>query len=269
VVSAEIAGIDHLVVLVDDLDRAARQAKDLLGFTVTPRSAHSRLGSANHCLMFEDGDYVELMGFVEDSPHLADLRRRLAEHGPGPAALALVTEDADEGFRRLEAAGLNPEPPLDFSRRVTLPASKNGKAGEEVEVAFRIVRFPASGKAPGPPLFLCEHRTRHQVRHPGWLKHENGVRALSFLRGTAPTPKALAELAAFYRQVFGQEAVDEAENRLEIRPAQGARLLWQLDPAFPEVELREVELASAEVVSSARTWGCRLCIRAAESLACR
>jgi hypothetical protein len=235
--SAGISGIDHLVVLVDDLAGAAQRAAGA-GFTVTPRSAHSKLGSANHCLMFADGDYVELMGFVAEAPHLADLRAHLAEHGPGPAALALRTDDAAEDFERLAAAGLEPETPLDFGRPVTLPT------GETVEVAFRIVRLPATGTV-GPPLFLCEHRSRDQVWHPGWLHHANGARGLAALRGVAPTAAALRALAVFYGRVFGDETVTVGKSTLTVRPRHGARVEWRREATAARVGLAAVEWVGA------------------------
>jgi predicted enzyme related to lactoylglutathione lyase len=218
--TAAIAGIDHLVVLVDDLDAAAQRAA-AAGFTVTPRSAHSKLGTANHCLMFAAGDYLELMGFVEDSPHLPDLRAHLAECGPGPAAIALRTDDAAADFERLQGAGLEPEPPLDFGRPVTLPT------GEAVELTFRIVRLPAAVTV-GPPLFLCEHRTREHTWHPGWLTHANGTQALAPVEGVAATAAELADLAAFYRRVFGTAAVDLGKERLTVRPRVGAAMAWEV-----------------------------------------
>ena len=231
--SAAISGVDHLVVLVEGLGEAARRAAGQ-GFTVTPQSAHSKLGTANHCLMFAAGDYLELMGFVDEAPHLADLRTHLAEHGPGPAAIALRTDNAAADFERLAAAGLEPEAPVDFGRPVTLPT------GERADVAFRIVRICAAVTV-GPPLFLCEHRSRDHVWHPGWLRHANGVRGLSALHGIAPTVESLRALASFYRLVFGGQAVTETKASLTVRPQRGMRLEWRLGASTTEARLLDVE----------------------------
>ncbi len=53
-------GIDHVVLLVRDLDGAEAQFHRL-GFNLTPRGHHSRLGSYNHCAMLAGGDYLELL----------------------------------------------------------------------------------------------------------------------------------------------------------------------------------------------------------------
>ena len=49
-----IAGVDHVFVLVHDLDESAeRYAR--LGFTLSPRALHSAAkGSANHTVVFEN-----------------------------------------------------------------------------------------------------------------------------------------------------------------------------------------------------------------------
>ena len=58
-----LAGIDHVVLGVRDLERA-RMGWTRLGFTLTPRGRHLGQGTANYCIMFAR-DYVELLGFVE------------------------------------------------------------------------------------------------------------------------------------------------------------------------------------------------------------
>src|SRR5688572_19550272 len=61
----EIAGIDHAIVGVRDLEQA-RASYQRLGFRVTPRGRHVGWGTANYCVMFER-DYLELLGIVDDS----------------------------------------------------------------------------------------------------------------------------------------------------------------------------------------------------------
>jgi hypothetical protein len=55
-----VIGIDHAVVMVRDLDKAAENWRRL-GFTVSPRGTHSaHMGSGNYTIMF-DPDYMELL----------------------------------------------------------------------------------------------------------------------------------------------------------------------------------------------------------------
>ena len=72
----DIAGIDHLLVGVRDLESAARQWRRL-GFQLTPRGRHIGWGTANYCIMFQD-DYLELLGIVDPAQFTNNLDRFLA-----------------------------------------------------------------------------------------------------------------------------------------------------------------------------------------------
>src|SRR5436190_21753200 len=109
-----IRGIDHVVILVRDLDRA-RETWTRLGFMLTPRGYHT-LGSHNHCIVFER-DYLELLAVPRPHPALQYFVDYLAE-GEGLAALALATEDAGAARAELAATGLATDPPLELSRPV-------------------------------------------------------------------------------------------------------------------------------------------------------
>ena len=68
-----IIGIDHAVVMVRDLDKAAENWKRL-GFTVSPRGTHSaHMGSGNYTIMLEP-DYIELLGVLAPTEHNAPAR---------------------------------------------------------------------------------------------------------------------------------------------------------------------------------------------------
>lgn len=82
-----IAGLDHAVVLVRDLDRAA-ETYERLGFTLTPRGHHS-LGSRNHCIMF-GRDYLELMALPAAPPAAFQYFAEFLSRGEGVGALASI-----------------------------------------------------------------------------------------------------------------------------------------------------------------------------------
>ena len=69
-----IAGIDHVIIGVRDLERA-RMGWTRLGFTLTPRGRHLGQETANYCIMFAR-DYLELLGFVarDDYAHRLYMR---------------------------------------------------------------------------------------------------------------------------------------------------------------------------------------------------
>src|SRR3972149_7916472 len=103
-----VLGIDHVVILTHDLERA-RDTYARLGFTLTPRGYHT-LGSQNHCIMF-DRDYVELMAVPKPHPAFQYFSDYLAR-GEGVGAIALATDDADAAHAEITSAGIAAEAPL-------------------------------------------------------------------------------------------------------------------------------------------------------------
>lgn len=164
-----ITGIDHVVVVVRDLERA-EDTWTRLGFTLTPRGYHT-LGSQNHCLMF-DGNYIELLAVPRPHPATQHFSDFLAS-GDGLAAMALATDDARGAYAELEDAGLAPATPVDFSRPVILPQGTR-------DASFRIVHLPAA-VTPGSRAFVCQHFSRDVVWRPEYLNNALGVTGLAGL----------------------------------------------------------------------------------------
>src|SRR5271155_951143 len=104
--TSSIAGIDHIIVAVRDLE-AARANWMRFGFTVTPRGRHIGQGTANYCIMF-GLDYLELLGFVERDEHAHRLETFLAQR-EGPMSVAFALErDAEATSDSPAARGLHP-----------------------------------------------------------------------------------------------------------------------------------------------------------------
>jgi catechol 2,3-dioxygenase-like lactoylglutathione lyase family enzyme len=191
-----LQGIDHVVIVVRDLDKAQRTYARM-GFTLTPRGFHT-LGSQNHCLMF-GSDYMELLAVPVHHPanrHYSEFLRR----GEGLAGLAFATDDAAGLRSGLAAEGIAAGEPLDFSR----PVEGLGEA------RFRIVQFPPEA-APGLHAFACQHFTRELVWRPEYQRHANGAVGLAALAVVAEDPPAAA---ASYANLVGQPPQRIAEGLL-------------------------------------------------------
>lgn len=159
-------GIDHVVIVVGDLESAAQDYRKL-GFLPTPKGRHT-MGSENHCVMFAS-DYFELLGFppgARAAQALLDFARR----GSGLAAVVLRTSDAQAMRDELNADGISASDIRDFSRPVDLD-------GEVVQARFRTVDMPAS-LTPGLHMFACQHYTREATWRRGYCEHPNGVTGL-------------------------------------------------------------------------------------------
>src|SRR4030081_358015 len=112
-----VIGIDHAVVVVRDLDNASENWKRL-GFTVSPRGAHSaKMGSGNYTIML-DPDYIELLGVLVETEHNAPTRAFLAKRGEGVERIPFPAVDAPAGAGKIRARASEPLGPTDFERPV-------------------------------------------------------------------------------------------------------------------------------------------------------
>jgi hypothetical protein len=208
-----LAGIDHLVILVDGLDVAAA-AYARLGFTLSPRGVHSAvMGTANHTVMLQQ-DYFEVLSVMQPTERNQRWRTRQAAHGEHVAGLALVTPDAAALQARWRQAGFAPGDVVDFAR----PVERAGHA--PTAARFKTVSLLAES-VPGMALFGCAHLTRDAVWLPELMDHANGATAIARLvvavtdpARTAPVwQRALGEATAApiadgMRLTTGRHAVD-------------------------------------------------------------
>lgn len=74
-----VQGLDHVIILVRDLDDAERRMTRL-GFHLTPRGTHSpEMGTANATIMLRNGTYFETLAVLGSTPANEPLRNALAE----------------------------------------------------------------------------------------------------------------------------------------------------------------------------------------------
>jgi hypothetical protein len=184
-----VIGIDHAVVVVQDLDKTAENWKRL-GFTVSPRGTHSaKLGSGNYTIML-DPDYIELLGILVETDHNTPTRAFLAGRGEGIERIAFTAVDSAAGAEEIRARGYEPVGPVDFERPVTMPDGSLSAA------KFRIFQWPIAEAPGGLRIFACQHKTRETVWIPELMKHANGAKRLKQALVVSPEPaKDAAHLA--------------------------------------------------------------------------
>lgn len=103
-VVAQVGGIDHIPIVVADLDSAAA-TYSRLGFSLKPGRAHDN-GIRNRHVKFPDGTELELITADSAADELTREYLRLLAAGEGAAFLALYTTDANQLKRNLDAAGI-------------------------------------------------------------------------------------------------------------------------------------------------------------------
>jgi hypothetical protein len=212
-----IGGIDHLVIVVADLDRA-EAAYRRLGFTLSPRAQHSaQMGTANHTIMLTH-DYIELLGVQTPT----DANRRWSDalsRGEGLAGIAVQTSDARDAQNAWRAQGYAPSDVRSFSRAVAQPG------GIAMEAKFEVVSLPV-GTLPGASVFACAQLTRDAVWLPELMQHPNTVCAIRKI--TIATRDPVGDAAVWGRALPGATGM-AVEGGVQLRAVQDAVDL--IDPA--------------------------------------
>jgi Glyoxalase-like domain len=227
-----VVGVDHAVVVVGDLDKAAENWRRL-GFTLSPRGTHSaKMGSGNYTIML-DPDYLELLGVLVETEHNAPTRAFLAERGEGIERIAFTAIDSAAGAEEIRARGYQPLGPTDFERPVTMPD------GSQSAARFRIFQWPLSEAPAGLRIFACQHKTRETVWIPELMKHANGAKHLKQILVVAAEP---AKEAAHLARLIDRDVKAEPDGAAAV-PSGSDRAEFifltkeQLGRRYPEVAL--------------------------------
>jgi hypothetical protein len=163
--------LDHLVVLVRDLDRAIRDY-ETLGFAVTPGGEHADGLTSNALIPFNDGSYLELVAFLDPEDPRDNVWgwRPFLSSGGGLIDYCAASDDLQADVRRLEDLGFDVEGPTDGGRR--LP--------DGTEIQWRTARIHQDGRI---LPFLIEDLTPRSLRvpHGPSAEHPNGAAGISRL----------------------------------------------------------------------------------------
>ncbi len=155
--------VDHVIVVVEDLETAARRYDDEHGLASVPGGRHVGHGTGNRIVPL-GSSYIELMAVVDrdeaaTSPVGSWVGRRLAEVGEGPGALCLRTDDIEAAARRTG------HQPLAMGR--TRP--------DGVQLGWHLVAHDAAF-GDGLPFFIQWHVD--DADHPGRAGVEHRVAAV-------------------------------------------------------------------------------------------
>jgi hypothetical protein len=227
-----VVGIDHAVLMVEELDKAAENWKRL-GFTLSPRGTHSpNMGTGNYTMMF-DPDYVELLGVLTETEHNASARAFLVRHGDGVERVAFTAIDSAAGAEEIRARGYTPIGPTDFERPVKMPDGSLSAA------KFRTFQWPTAEAPGGVRIFACQHKTRETVWIPELMKHANGAKRLwQVLIATQEPAKDAAHMA----RMIDRESRNEQDGAVAVPSgADRADFVFltrdQLAKRYPEISL--------------------------------
>jgi len=180
-----IHSLDHVIVLVRDLEAATSTYTRLLGREPSWRGAHPGQGTANTLFRLAN-TYLELLAVSGDGPFAARLRARLERDGEGVAGLAFGTDDADACAAELRARGLPAADPVEGSGADTTTSAKR---------SWRNVHLPESATR-GVLVFAIEHLSPADALPPARVTGPAAaaVEALDHVVLRSPDPDATQRL---------------------------------------------------------------------------
>jgi catechol 2,3-dioxygenase-like lactoylglutathione lyase family enzyme len=183
-----IHGIDHLVILVRDLEQAVADYA-ALGFAVTPGGEHADGATHNALVPFADGSYLELIAFRQEVPDHRWARHRAL--GEGLVDFALLPDAIAEDIAAARGRGLEYRGPT--------PGGRLRPDGQRVEWFI--------GEPPTPDMpFLCADVTPRELRVPAGEAREHPNGAIGIAELTVAVADAPAS-AARYQALLGIEPV--------------------------------------------------------------
>ena len=174
-----LQGIDHIVIVVNDLEQAAKDYEQL-GFTVVPGGKHP-VGSHNVLISLADGSYIEIIAYYREA-----LDHRWwdpLQKGERLVDFCMQTDDLQGDTLKLRAAGVAINDPVPWSR--TRPD------GYELKWLLSLAQGSHRGVAP----FLIQDVTPREERIPQTFDHKNGA------TGIETVTVAVGELTAVQQMV--------------------------------------------------------------------
>jgi hypothetical protein len=218
-----LLGIDHLVIVVNDLESVAQDYRQL-GFTVVPGGRHP-VGSHNVLIPFADGAYLEIIAFYRQA---TDHRWwDPLETGERLVDYCLQTDDLRGDTEKFRGSGIEINDPVPWAR--TRPD------GYELKWLLSLARGRHRGVAP----FLIEDVTPRDERVPQTLEHRNGASGVSKLtiavRDTGPSGRS-------YQYVLGRAGESTKDSTLSaagLRFPVGPHMLEFLSPTADDSPLAD------------------------------
>jgi catechol 2,3-dioxygenase-like lactoylglutathione lyase family enzyme len=210
-------GIDHLVIVVPELD-AAIASYSGLEFTVVPGGRHP-IGTHNALIAFEDGSYLELIAFFEPNTQHRWFQR--LQQGGGLIDFCLQTDDLAADAGAFRAAGVALADPRPLSR-----------VRPDGYTLRWVLSIPDAHGGVAP--FLIEDETPRNERVPRATAHANGVTGIRLVTVAVSDVPAARQ---WYERVPGAKVMPIERPDLSaggVRVTMGPHALDFLAPRSPE-----------------------------------
>ena len=218
-----LLGIDHIIIVVRDLEAALR-SYERLGFTVVPGGRHP-VGTHNVLISFADGSYIEIIAFYREN---RDHRWwKPLQRGEGLVDFCMQTDDLAGDTAKLRGAGVEIDDPVPWSRA--------RPDGYQLKWLLSLAREPHRGVAP----FLIQDETPRSERVPQRLEHKNGAVGIGTVTVAVDD---LATVRRWYENVLdydGEPVKREELKAAGVRFRIGPHIFEFIKPAAEKGPLRD------------------------------
>jgi catechol 2,3-dioxygenase-like lactoylglutathione lyase family enzyme len=217
-----LQAIDHIVIVVNDLEQAAKDY-ERLGFTVVPGGKHP-VGSHNVLISLADG-YIEIIAFYREA--LDHRWWTPLQRGERLVDFCMQTDDLKGDTSKLRTAGVAINDPVPWSR--TRPD------GYELKWLLSLAQGNHRGVAP----FLIQDVTPKEERIPQTVEHQNHATGIETVTVAVSN---LSEVQHWYNKALGSEGATISDEKLQaqgIRYHIGPHKLDFVTPLGPESPLTE------------------------------
>lgn len=220
-------GLDHVVVCVNDLDRA-REHCEQLGFVTTPRAQHA-WGTDNILVQLE-GNFIELLEVSRpekiqppEPGHFSFGRfcQDFAGRSEGIAMLVFESQDATADAKEFDSRGIGGYANFHFERRAGLPD------GQEVTVAFTLA-FSGSPSLPHAMFFCCQQHAPQYFWKSEYQAHDNGAQVIDTVFITADDHESTVDYLEQLQETGS--AVERATHTAVVTP-RGEMAVYSRDAA--------------------------------------
>ncbi len=245
--------IDHVILVVQDLDRASADFA-ALGFTLTAKSSHP-FGTANRLISL-GGSFIELLG-IEDAERLGEMvviKDMLEATGKDtPWGLVWKMENPPRMHQHCQSIGMKPSPlQQEVKRNIVHPD------GSEHEVCYSSFALTKSLTSQYMEGFSLQHRPDATFAEP-WKVHENGGGSMTtVILETDSLPECADHLASFGDDLLvvddRQLQFGAGDCRLRIVPRPEGTPFH--GPTVSSIEICMKDIAAVEAIAKRAGVGC-------------
>lgn len=218
-----LTGIDHVVILVADLQSAIRSYQEQ-GYTVVRGGRHPT-GTHNALIGLADGSYLELLAFYEPRP-TSKWWPKLCQGG-GFITACMRTDDLRGEITRFRSAGIHMSDPL--------PLSRVRPDGYHIKWVLSLPQCEHPDVVP----FLIEDETPREERVPQEHTHSNAVTGIGTAAFAVRNPTSLRSAYAMVLGTDGEEIHNDTLNAIGVRFVVGLQRIEFLAPKSGDGPIEE------------------------------